>query len=1165
MNKLKFLFVIAALVIGGGNVAWAGTKTVYLAPGVWNTDGAWFAMKMSKEGLSDNWVAFGELTNNICSATFDDTYDKVTFYRLKPSNANGYSGDNSGLNSTNKWNSLSEIDAPVSDNQLYVISGWNSTDYYIIPYDWRAGGTFYLYNVGAGKYMCSGKNWGTNAIVGSGGFPLTFERNDGSFRLKTSAIYNPSNDRYVHGARGNEHESDPHFSVFMDSNEGSLYWTFEIVSEGIYKIKNGTDYLYKTNEGYVFAGNDALIEADLQWKVLSRQDVIDGLSVAPFPKDATNLITNNYFAYGQDNNNSANMAVKAGTNILSSSPSWFGTSFTDINGYHADVANTNYAAEQWSAEGKYFDNYQTLTDVPNGKYKVSCYGFYRGGGQGYSGTAQNAYLYANSDQVALKSRMEEAVTESDSDKGLIYSVTDNETTKYVPNTISDAAKAFNNGLYKNELNVIVTNNTLTVGVRKTAENTVADDWTTFDNFELSYLGPNLSSYAIALPSGGDMEENTWYYVDVTETGILGFKATDISKIVYTTDGTAFSDVNTALPLNLLNSASTRYYVKSTSANNLVVSKICDNNSYWYLRTGNSSADYQYLSCGGTYNSQAVADRLGLPVCISCTGSNINFQFVDNSHYLFDADNGVFYTDDDTPRDFALEPDNGGFYIVNKNTTANSTNGNKLFIDTSDGNRIKATGGSSTVWTLESVSGNKETEGTHKYQMQKVKDDQAVTAATAAGIDVAGQSITSQATLDSYLDDLYSEPVGITSPENVEEAYEKAAYGNGQYEVYGNPDYTTSHQVTGLRNGLYKLTVQAFERITNNNDTYDNAGGNAGLTYLHANNEKVQLWSVFDFPNNSTYSSDDVQKGDNHYPNGKTSAGEAFTADKYVNEVFVNVTNATNGNDGTLTYGIIIPRKYSGDAATTTRENWVCFKNFTLTYYGPFSESISEGTTYPPAAKFADVTLNRTLNLNKWNTFCVPFAISNEKLKAAFGDDVEVATYSESADGSNSTVTFTKVTPAIAANTPVLLKPSSVSGSNSYSFTGRTIVEVEGTPIVSGSGNYDFVGSYAAQTYVTTGNYYLWDDNKIYKSLSDEGAYISGTRAYIKVKDPVNPVDPVTPVRIVSFVIDDEASGISQIEAEPQKANATYNLKGQKVSGKMGKGIYVVDGKKVVIK
>ena len=193
----------------------------------------------------------------------------------------------------------------------------------------------------------------------------------------------------------------------------------------------------------------------------------------------------------------------------------------------------------------------------------------------------------------------------------------------------------------------------------------------------------------------------------------------------------------------------------------------------------------------------------------------------------------------------------------------------------------------------------------------------------------------------------------------------------------------------------------------------------------------------------------------------------------------------------------------------------------------------------------DVTLTRTIKADTWNTFVVPFAINNTDLKAAFGNDVAIAEYSETADGDNSDIAFnTMATPAVAANTPVLLKTSTAG--TSYTFTERNIVEGEAK--VEGE-NYDFVGSYKASITLVDGDYFI-SSNKLYKN---EGATVTlkGTRAYIKAKGTPNNV------KILNFVIGDgSATGIEAPEVtEAEEEKILYNTAGVRV-GKDYKGIVI---------
>ena len=217
-------------------------------------------------------------------------------------------------------------------------------------------------------------------------------------------------------------------------------------------------------------------------------------------------------------------------------------------------------------------------------------------------------------------------------------------------------------------------------------------------------------------------------------------------------------------------------------------------------------------------------------------------------------------------------------------------------------------------------------------------------------------------------------------------------------------------------------------------------------------------------------------------------------------------------------------------------------------------TIAEDVDYTPEGVAGQVTLKRTLSTTKWNTFVVPFQITNEELTTAFGAEVAVAEYSEaSVDANDATVTFTPMaTPAIVPNKPVLLKPSEVNDENTYVFANRTIAT--GDAKVTGT-NFDFVGSYAASTTIAAGDYFF-NSNKLYKSTG-KGSTIKGTRAYIKAKSEG--------ARITNFVIDgEETTGIMNVEQGTVSLGKVYNMQGQQVKNAQ-KGIFIQNGKKVVIK
>ena len=105
--------------------------------------------------------------------------------------------------------------------------------------------------------------------------------------------------------------------------------------------------------------------------------------------------------------------------------------------------------------------------------------------------------------------------------------------------------------------------------------------------------------------------------------------------------------------------------------------------------------------------------------------------------------------------------------------------------------------------------------------------------------------------------------------------------------------------------------------------------------------------------------------------------------------------------------------------------------------------------------------------------------------------------------------------------------------------------------------FDFVGTFANTT-AATGDYIL-SGGKFKKAAG--GNAINAYRAYLKLKG----VDASRVSLFVDgFLVEDEATAITGAKMNAQQENV-YNLSGQKINNQLKKGIYIVNGKKVVVK
>ena len=132
--------------------------------------------------------------------------------------------------------------------------------------------------------------------------------------------------------------------------------------------------------------------------------------------------------------------------------------------------------------------------------------------------------------------------------------------------MAGASDAFTAGQYVNSVETFVSNGSLKVGLKNAT--TAGNAWTIMDNFYLEYLGKCVMDYAKALPEGGDMTADTWYYFDIETAGGYIMTATTLGDIVFTTDGYEQIDGASTVLSSPSTLSITRYYVKSSSANNL---------------------------------------------------------------------------------------------------------------------------------------------------------------------------------------------------------------------------------------------------------------------------------------------------------------------------------------------------------------------------------------------------------------------------------------------------------------------------------------------------------------------------------------------------------------------------------------------------------------------
>lgn len=207
----------------------------------------------------------------------------------------------------------------------------------------------------------------------------------------------------------------------------------------------------------------------------------------------------------------------------------------------------------------------------------------------------------------------------------------------------------------------------------------------------------------------------------------------------------------------------------------------------------------------------------------------------------------------------------------------------------------------------------------------------------------------------------------------------------------------------------------------------------------------------------------------------------------------------------------------------------------------------------------NLTINRQMASGKWNTFCVPFALTADQITATFGAGTQVREF----EGANGNVLTFAEAKAIEAGTPYLIKPATAD--NKYIFKGVNITTTE--PAKVGEGDIKFCGVYN-QTNVdklpTAGSHVSGIvDNMVKRAKT--GTSIKGFRAYFSVPNNISESAEAA----LRVAIDGETTGIDAIEGfETNTPTRVYNLSGQYVgtsTANLKPGVYVSGGKKVIVK
>lgn len=219
----------------------------------------------------------------------------------------------------------------------------------------------------------------------------------------------------------------------------------------------------------------------------------------------------------------------------------------------------------------------------------------------------------------------------------------------------------------------------------------------------------------------------------------------------------------------------------------------------------------------------------------------------------------------------------------------------------------------------------------------------------------------------------------------------------------------------------------------------------------------------------------------------------------------------------------------------------------------------------------DVTVNRVLKADVWNTICLPFAMTADQITAAFGVGAQVAelagvTYTQEVIDEDYEVTAIKINfsavTEMAAHHPYVVKVTTAI--SSFTVNNVNVVTLSGSPehnVGTNNKPKKFIGNYSPGFTIPEGCIYLSDNQFKY---SGGHATLKGFRGYFKFDKELYNYQSASS-RNITFEIGEVITGLNDTGSLKEEVkDEFYNLQGQRVA-QPKKGLYIVDNKKVIIK
>ena len=461
----------------------------------------------------------------------------------------------------------------------------------------------YLYNVETGKYLSAGHSYGTHAMLDETGLPVRLTQNAETGLWQIYFWEGSKSDQLLFSHYSSEKREEVYVDYDhsrSDADEDLTLWSITQAGDGSYLIQNKKyldtefylgniptrqDYQYEYNGvSYTDIISKASVNDNSHWLIFTKENS-DQLSAkhrlmaAIMRMEESESANEDLLATAHAIYEDADATSQEVVDIIIQLNSQMGMPAenqpVDMTALIINPRFENNTTEGWSGANvvggrsdatsnheqefyqKSFNMYQVISGVPNGRYMLKWKGFHRPGPDGsnwdtYTAGTDNAsaVVYANE----VEHTMLNHASSGGSPQVLVN--TDNEYQyggNWYPHTMESARAYFDAGYYIDQLEVVVTDNVLTIGVKNTQE-MGSEHWVIFSDFEL-YIMENaeqLNNRLVATTGKGLSGGRATLPVNMTnadEIAGIQFKIRTPQGITVATDGAGKPKIKATSRLN----------------------------------------------------------------------------------------------------------------------------------------------------------------------------------------------------------------------------------------------------------------------------------------------------------------------------------------------------------------------------------------------------------------------------------------------------------------------------------------------------------------------------------------------------------------------------------------------------------------------------------------